>query len=254
MLALRQSNVINLEISKAARKATYGDNINRSDFLAAICHDLKTPISAIIGLSQAIKDGQLDEESIKESIDDINYAALEMLDLVHDLLDAKQVQSGDFSINKHEVSIEALVRRVISLNSNYAARRKIRIVNATNENIGTIHSDSKRLKQVLTNLISNAIKYSKENTCITIYAKKFQENGAEFLEIIVSDQGLGMTEWQISIALQKYHIIENDNSSAVDSFGLGLPIVKKLVESLGGEMEITSKLHEGTDVRLVFSC
>jgi len=84
-------------------------------------------------------------------------------------------------------------------------------------------------------------------------ARKFQKNNADFLEIIISDQGLGMTEWQVALALQKYRIIENDNTNAVDSFGLGLPIVKNLTELLGGKIDIKSKIYEGTDVRLVFS-
>ncbi len=151
-MILKKQNTINLEISSPSEKITYSDDINCSDFLAAICHDLKTPISSIIGLSQAIKDGYLDTKLIKESIDDINLSALEMLDLVHDLLDAKQVRFGNFSINKQDVSIYTLVKRVISLNSSHAARRKINIINATDENIGTICSDSKRLKQILTNL------------------------------------------------------------------------------------------------------
>lgn len=253
MRPLKQTNIIGIIDTQAIDKLI-SCKLTKSDFLAAVCHDLKTPLSSIIGLSELMRSEKFDPESMQECIDDINNSALEMLDLVHDLLDAKQTITGDFSVNKSSADITHLIKRAIRLNSNYAFHKKIKISHAIDENITTINTDPKRLKQALTNLISNSVKYSKENTEIKVSVQKLKKNNAEFLEIIVSDQGLGMTEWQIAIALQKYRVIENDNSSSVDSFGLGLPIVKNLVELLGGEIDIKSKINEGTIVKLVLPC
>ncbi len=255
-VAIRRSistNIININPANLDMRAS-PTKLIKSDFLAAICHDLKTPLSAIISFSELLKIEDLDPKAIKKYAANINKAALEMLDLVHDLLDTKQASSSDFSVNKSEVDVANLINRTIYLNNSYASRRKITITTTVDSSATPIFSDVKRLKQILTNLISNAIKYSKEDTGIKISARKFCRNNSEFLEITINDQGLGMTEWQVAIALQKYHIIRNDNSDNVDSFGLSLPIVKSLVELLGGMMEIKSKIHEGTNVnvRLVF--
>ena len=111
-----------------------------------------------------------------------------------------------------------------------------------------IHLDAKRTKQILANLISNAIKYSPEKTEIKICCKENQK----LLEITVSEQGFGMTFSQIQTAFQKYQTIENPNSGKVDSFGLGLPITKQLVELQHGTIEVRSKVNAGTEIILRF--
>ena len=118
-------------------------------------------------------------------------------------------------------------------------------------------------RQILVNLISNAIKYSPKNTEIKISAKQVTTGGSavpgdtsvtnnNFLQIIVSDQGFGMTDPQLENAFQKYQTIQNPNSGKVDSFGLGLPIVKQLVELQRGTIEIESELNKGTAIKLKF--
>jgi len=121
------------------------------------------------------------------------------------------------------------------------------------EDVSLIKLDMRRMKQVLTNLISNAVKYSPNNSSVTISAKNLiSENNQKQLEIIVSDQGFGMTKEQINLAFQEYQTIANPNSGKVDSFGLGLPITKKLVELQKGTIETTSEVGKGTQMILRF--
>ena len=108
--------------------------------------------------------------------------------------------------------------------------------------------EAKRIKQVLTNLISNAIKYSPENTEVKISAK-FKD---KFLEISIKDQGFGMTAQQVQTAFVKYKTITNPNTGIVDYFGLGLPITKQLAELQNGTIEVKSQPDQGTEVRLFF--
>ena len=115
------------------------------------------------------------------------------------------------------------------------------------------------MKQIVTNLISNAIKYSSENTEIKISARCAEVAlgdlyGAQnkFLEISITDHGFGMTPDQIQTAFQKYQTIQNSNSGIVDSFGLGLPITKQLVELQNGTIDMISEVGKGTEVKLKF--
>ncbi len=228
-----------------------------NDFLYAICHELKTPLNALISFSQALQEEISNPNSIKDCTDyarEINLAALDLNELIHDLLDVGQSSSGNFSVNLGDkIDIKEIIKRSIRLNYDYSLRRRVSLKAEIVDDIGLINLDEKRVKQVLVNLISNAIKYSRENSEVKIIAKKVNKNNKDYLEIIISDQGFGMSEEDIASAFQKYRTIENPNSNQVDSFGLGLPITKQLVELQNGRIEIKSKLAVGTEVFLEFS-
>ena len=225
---------------------------NNSDFLPSIVHELKTPLSAIIGFSEALKQEISDPKSVLECIDYINEviaAASEMNELIHDLLDVEQALSGNFSVDMSDkIEVRNVIKRSVKLNRDYALRRQICLGIEISDEVDVINLDVKRMKQVLTNLISNAVKYSKAGTEIKILAKKINN----ILEISVIDQGFGMTKEQVETAFLKYRTIANENSHKVDSFGLGLPIVKQLVELQNGKIEVSSEVGIGTEVKLKF--
>ncbi len=231
-----------------------------SEFISAICHELKTPLNAIVGFSEALKEDVNNPNRIKDCAEyaqEINAAAIDLTNLVHDLLDVGQASSGNFSVDMtQEIDICDVVKRSVRINYDYALRRNISIDTHISEEVRLIKLDAKRMKQILTNLISNAIKYSPIHSEIKIFAKNvvtsFSGSSAKALEIAVHDRGFGMSEDQIKIAFSKYRTIQNPNSKTVDSFGLGLPIVKQLVESQGGKIEVKSKLNEGTAIKIIF--
>jgi signal transduction histidine kinase len=224
-------------------------------------------------------------------VKEISLVAGDMNELIHDLLDVGSLASGNFSIDlSKEIDIADVIKRSVRINHDFAIRRGIQIKVEIGDDLGVaviqnternllnseskkthemsryarhdivgchpafiagsskIHLDAKRMKQILINLISNAIKYSPEKTEIKISCKENQK----FLEIIISDQGFGMSEEEIDKAFEKYQTIENPNRGKVDSFGLGLPITKKLVELQNGKIEVRSKVNEGTEVILKF--
>jgi signal transduction histidine kinase len=183
-------------------------------------------------------------------IKEIKQTVFEMNELVHDLLDVGVINSGNFAVDmSKKINVCDLMTRAVKLNYDYALRRNISLKTEITKDINPINLDSKRLKQILTNLISNSIKYSPKNTEVKISAEIIKE---KFLEIKIIDQGFGMTESEIEIAFQKYQTINNPNSGTVDSFGLGLPIVKQLTESMNGKIEMKSEVNVGTEVMLKF--
>ncbi len=222
-------------------------NINSSEFLAAIVHELKTPLSAIISFSEFLKDDLKNPKSLEECIDyanEINTAATEMNELIHDILDVEAAAlSGNFSVDlSKEIDLQDAIKRSVKINYDYSLKRNVSLKTEIAADLRPIKLDAKRIKQVLTNLISNAVKYSPKQSEVKITAKNSFENNQEFLEICVVDQGFGMTNSQIQTAFQKYQTIQNPNSGSVDSFGLGLPITKQLVELQSGKLEVDQSL------------
>ncbi len=227
--------------------------LTSSDFLAAIAHELKTPISAIQSfvevLNEDLNDKKVSREECLEYVAEIRQLAADMDELVHDILDVSSGVSSNFSVDlSQEIDIGQVVKKAVKLNRDYAIRRNIELRVEISPDVGLIFLDEKRMKQIMTNLISNAIKYSPNKTLVKVTLTK-QEN---HLEIAVIDQGFGMTSIQVQDAFIKYKTIENPNSEIVDSFGLGLPIVKQLVELQKGTIEAESESEKGTKMILRF--
>lgn len=230
------------------------------EFLTAICHEIKTPLSAIMGFSEALKEDINNPKLIRDCAEyaqDINDVAHDLNELVHDLLDIGQVISGNFSTNlTKEIDIKDSIKRSIRINYDYALKRNISIQTQISNEVKYIKLDAKRMKQIFTNILSNAIKYSPSHSEIKISARNitanFFNNLKPALEIIIKDNGFGMTEEQIEAAFLKYNTISNPNSNKVESFGFGLSITKQLIERQNGVIEVTSKVNEGTAVKLIF--
>ena len=248
-MRLLQTKVPNLVNKKDSQ-----DNKNyalvSNDLLPAVAHELKTPLSAIVSFSDSLQEELQNPQSKEECLNyarEINSAALDLMEVVNDLLDIKG--DGFFKVNlSDEIDLKDVIKRAIRLNYDYALRRNIIINSDIADNLNGIRLDKKRMKQILTNLISNAIKYSPKHSEVKITAKI--ENN--ILEIIVLDHGFGMSQIQVKRAFQKYETIKNPNSDKVDSFGLGLAIVKELVELQKGKIEIKSELNKGTKIKLSF--
>lgn len=228
-------------------------NQSESDFLNSIVHELKNPLNAVVFFSEILQEEIKNPHSTSECVDyakEINLAALGLNDLINDLLDVGSIKSGNFSIDlAKKIDLADVIQKSIRLNYAYALKRQIRIESEIDNNLKPIKLDSKRMKQIITNLISNSVKYSPDNTLILVTAKE-EDN---MLKITVSDQGFGMTEEQAAKAFEKYQTISNPNSNMVDSFGLGLPITKELVELQKGKIEMRSEVGKGTEVSIIFS-
>jgi len=198
------------EISKLA---TSSKSFSSQEFLSAICHEIKNPLNAIVGFSSILQMEIRNPESKEECVDyvkEIKQAALDLNELIHDLLDVGQVASGNFSVDlSKDLDVKNVIKRSLKLNHNYAAARQISIKMEVSEDVSLIKLDSRRMKQILVNLVSNAVKYSSDNSCVTVTAKNIiQKNMQKYLEIIVSDQGFGMTEKEIKSAFQNIKLLK----------------------------------------------
>ena len=246
----REDTLIN-QLRSANQKVAQ-ENFNKSEFLSAISHDIRNPLAAIISFSQMARNKESD--NLEDSLKEIELCAHEALQFINDLMDVTQISSGIFSINmSQKINIIEMIKRSIRINRDFASKKNVEIINNCEEEIEPINLDQRRIKQILINLINNAIKYSRQNTKVRISADIFYKNNRKKLKIIIQDEGLGMSPEQLEKSMIKFGLaVENEKTGNIDSFGLGLNLVKQLIELQNGEIAIKSKLGTGTTVTIIF--
>lgn len=240
------------------------EKFNQSDYLSSVCHEFKTPVSAIISMASLLKEmledsknKEKDGQEINFCVEEISKTAEDLLELTNDFLDVNDGKNPVFNVDlSKKIDIKDSIERSIRINQDFALKKNIDISFHIDKSVEKINLDEKRLKQILSNLISNSVKYSPNSTEIYVDAHKISKidsSGAgHYLEISVSDQGFGMDQDQIDVAFSKYGVVSNENQGKVDSFGMGLAIVKKLVELQNGEIDVISEVGVGSVIKIKF--
>ncbi|MES2677585.1 MAG: HAMP domain-containing sensor histidine kinase [Pseudomonadota bacterium] len=241
---------------------------NNQLLLPQITHDLRNYIGGISGLANialenlityikkqeaiGIKpDANLKE--ISECMEMIAPYSNEALCYVEDLLNNSQMQSGKFSLGKlEECDVGELVKELLAFNQSFISDHQITFEVNIAENLPKLKTDILRLKQILINLITNAVKYSPKGNKVEI---TISQNYNSQIQIIIKDSGIGMTKQEIQMALNGYgkNIDKSNLNKPIDSHGLGMPIVKQLCELLRAQMTIESEKNKGTKVTICFS-
>lgn len=247
-LIQREEDLVN-QLKEANQKIAQ-ENFNKSEFLSAISHDIRNPLSAIKSFTYVL---QSDESSNKEEIyKEIDSCANDALQFINDLMDVTQASSGVFSVDmSQKINIHEMIKRSVRVNRDFAHKKNIKIINKADPTLKHINLDQRRVKQILINLINNSIKYSRSNTKIELFTKIEFALGEEYLKIIIKDEGMGMTQEQIKKAMVRFGLAK-ESQDKPDSFGIGLSLVKQLVELQNGNIEIDSKVGIGTYVTLTF--
>ena len=220
---------------RIARDVAETANRAKSEFLSSMSHELRTPMNAILGFTQLLEmDGGLSEAQ-QESVSEIHNAGQHLLTLINDLLDLARIDSGKVSVSLEPVELGALFDECGSLIKPFANTRGISVHSDAWSNIWVI-ADRVRLKQVLLNLISNAIKYNRVNGSMRL---SWQRVRPGCLRIVVTDTGLGIPAARINDLFQPFSRLGAENS-AVEGTGIGLSITRKLVELMGGQVGVES--------------
>ncbi len=217
----------------------------KSELLPAISHDLGTPLNAMIGFSELLKQeipGKLNEKQ-KKYVDNILASSKRMLDIVNDILDLGKAETGKIELNIETVSVPETIYEVVSLFRESATKRNVLFKKKLDPDLDFIEADRKRFKQIMFNLISNAVKYSKqEGGTVTIIAK-IDRDLAKFA---VEDTGIGIREEDMGKLFSEFTQLNPGIASKYGSTGLGLVVTKKLAELQGGMITVKSKYGEGS--------
>lgn len=237
------------EQAEIAQKEAEDASKAKTNFLAYTAHELRSPLAYIISSSEIIL-AQLFGKIPKkyaEYIRTIHQSGKDLLEFIDDLLNEVQAKEGKFHIEMIYVDVKEMIIRSIKINNvNYNNKVKIEIGDI--ENLPQLYTDPKRLLQVFNNIISNAIKYSPENSILNIYT----ELNKKGLNICFNDHGFGMSEEELSLSRIKFGVVNHKKKNKYNSIGLGLPLVIELVEILGGQFSINSKVGVGTNVEIFF--
>lgn len=223
----------------------------KSEFIANMSHELRTPLNTIIGFSKLLTDHsrrKLPDADIVEYATLINDAAGHLLSVINDILDISKIQSGKYTLDSREVSIEEIIQACTNSFRLMASEAAVTLVPKIAFDLPMARGDSIKLRQIFTNIISNAIKFTPRGGTVTIDAMRTSSGG---VAVLVRDTGVGMTLDEVAIALTPFGQVDGGRTRWREGTGLGLPIAKALVDLHGGEIEIRSRKGEGTEVAIL---
>ena len=223
----------------------YENKAAQEDFILNISHDLRSPLSVILGILQCYKN-EYNEPKIKEHMDTIKRNCYKILKLINNIIDSTKLQQKHFKINRQNIDIINLIEWNISAIDKYAKMKKISLVFDTNVEECVISVDISSFDRIIMNLISNAIKFSPENSCIFINTWKEKD----FITISVRDEGMGIPKNEQKLIFNRFIQSTKNNKNEYSGSGIGLDLVSNLVKAHGGTIELTSKEGIGSEFRI----
>ncbi len=224
---------------EAAEKA----NLAKSDFLSAMSHELRTPLSAILGFAQLLESGTPPPtEAQRRSIGQILKGGWYLLDLINEILDLALVESGRLSLSLEPISLADVMLECQMMIEPDAQKLGIQVSFPPIGSQYHVQADHTRVKQILINLLSNALKYNKPNGTVVVC---YKTDGKKRLRICVEDTGAGMTPLQLTQLFQPFNRLGQE-SSPVEGTGIGLVMTKRLVELMGGTIGVESQEGQGS--------
>jgi signal transduction histidine kinase len=245
-------SILAKELSAARERAEVASTA-KSRFLANMSHELRTPLNAIIGFSEMIKGEMLGPAGVPqypEYAGHVVHSGMHMLSLVNDILTTAKLEAGNPDLDIREINTAIIVDEVAAMlrGNPLAADREIIVLPSSVWPL--LLADKRALKQMLLNLLSNALKFSAPPSPVLLEARFMPDS--DLFEISVSDRGIGMTQEQAALAILPFQQIDDGMSRRYEGTGLGLTIVKGLIEAHSGHLRIVSEPKRGTRVSLLF--
>lgn len=249
-ITLRKQMEFSLRVAKEQADTA---NHAKSAFLANMSHELRTPLNAIIGFSEMILKetfGPLGHEKYYEYLGDIHMSARHLLEIINEVLDMSKIEAGKVELDEQQIDVTGLIESVVRIMANRAFGSGIKIRETIEKNIPVLFADPRLVRQILINLVTNAVKYSQEKSFIDVGAY-IGENGD--LHLSVEDHGVGIPKHRIKEAMEPFgQIHDPTRTNTQQGTGLGLPLSKAMAELHGGYLTIESDTGKGTLVTVVF--
>jgi signal transduction histidine kinase len=233
------------EIQEKSRQLQLASE-HKSQFVASMSHELRTPLNAIIGLTDMLvtNAARFGTEKAQEPLQRVHRAGTHLLGLINQVLDLSKIEAGKLELNPQTVQLAPLIDEVVGTARQLAQQNKNRLVVEAQENLGTVTVDPMRLRQILLNLLSNACKFTKEGE-VALRGRRVR-NGRDWIELSVSDTGIGMTPEQQAKLFEEFSQAEATTAQRFGGTGLGLAITRKLARMMGGDVTVASEPGKGS--------
>lgn len=239
------------ELTGARRQAELASS-HKSDFLAKISHEMRTPLNAIIGFAEVMMEerfGPIGSDRYREYLKDIHQSGGHLISLINDLLDLSKIEAGKLELNFASVDLNEVAKQSMSIMQPQANRERIIIRSALAENLPPVVADERSIRQIVLNLLSNSVKFTKPGGQV-ILSTSLTEKGEVVLR--VRDTGIGMSEEEVSAALEPFRQLSTSGRDRKEGTGLGLPLTKALAEANRASFQIKSAVNAGTLVEVAF--
>jgi len=216
----------------------------RSQFLANVSHELRTPVFSIQGFIETLLDGAIDDPTVNRNfLEKARQHTIRLNNLLNDLIEISRIESGEMKMSFRYFDIENFLKQVVDEMKSEAENKAIDLRYLENRTRDVeVLGDKERLKQVMINLIDNALKYTDSGGKVDVYF----EDGEDLVKVFVKDTGCGIAQEHIPRIFERFYRVDKDRSREVGGTGLGLAIVKHIVEAHKGELIVQSELKKGS--------
>jgi len=227
----------------------------KDEFLANMSHELRTPLNAILGISEGLQDqvfGAINERQ-RQSLQTIERSGTHLLELINDILDLSKIEAGQMQLECIPVTINQLCQSSLAFIKQQAFQKQIQLHVQIQPNLPDLLVDERRIRQVLINLLNNAVKFTLEGGSVTLFVTR-KEHSPDFIRIAVIDTGIGIAPDNISKLFQPFVQIDSSLSRKYTGTGLGLSLVKRIVEMHGGQVDVSSEIGVGSSFFVDLPC
>jgi PAS domain S-box-containing protein len=238
----RESYIKALE--KLNEKLAEADKL-KTQFLATMSHELRTPLNSIIGFTDIILAGMSGpiSEEVREQLEIVSGSSKHLLNLINDILDLSRIESGKLELILTTFTLEDIIQEVVRIHSPMAKEKSLQLSYDLQPGLPSITNDKTRIKQILMNLVNNAIKYTHEGS-VSLEARLSRNN--QLVHITVRDTGIGISQENVKDIFQAFKQLDSGSTRRYEGAGLGLYLSKKLVDLLGGEISVESEKNKGS--------